>query len=161
MRWIGAPMRGEFIRGDGLVVPNNVSLDGKEMILASAFQHASQTFYAALVAGAATLDMTMGDMTEPTIGTNGYARVAISQDDTGWPVIANLDSEMYVETDWLTYTASGGNFDETVQRIALVAAGTYTAGDSVFALSGLFPAEIIITPTTDLALRRFKYRFYL
>ncbi len=154
-------MRGQFIRGDGLVVPNNISLAGAEVILKGAFRLTAQAMYAGLVAGTPTLAMTMNDVVEPTIGTNGYGRVAIPQNLTGWPTLGTLVNEKYVESDWLTFEAVGGNFDQGVQRVALLGFNTYSGVHDIFALSAAMPTEITITPLTDLSLRRFKYRLYL
>lgn len=154
-------MRGQFVRRDGLVLPNNVSLAGAEAILKGAFRLTAQAIYAALVTGTATPTMTMDDMEEPTIGSNGYARVAIPQNGAGWPTIGTLVNEKYIESDWLTFTASGGNFSAPVQRVALLGFATYNAAHPVFALSAIMPEEITITPTTLLADRQFKYQFFL
>lgn len=154
-------MRGEFIRGDGLVIPNNVSIAGASAVLDAAFRSQAQAFYAALITGVPSLDMTMGDMVEPTIATNGYDRIAITQDALGWPTLDDNGQEAFVESDWLEWIAVGGAFDKPVQRIALVGTAVYNGVDPVFALSGLMPNEITIDPDTVQALRRFKYRFYL
>lgn len=154
-------MRGQFIRGDGLILPNNVSLAGAEMILKGAFRLTAQSMYAGLVAGTPTLAMTMNDMVEPTIGTNGYARVAIAQTALGWPTIGLLVNEKYIESDWLTFEATGGDFDQAIQRVALLGFNTYDGAHDIFALSAALPAEITIGVATPLAERRFKYQFFL
>lgn len=154
-------MRGEFIRGDGLVIPNNVTLAGAEAILVAAFQNAALVIYAALIQATPAIDLASEDVDEPTIGVNGYARIAIPQSNVGWPTVGTSNSEKYIETDWLTFAAVGGNFDEAVQRIALLGTATYTGADPIYMVSELFPTELTITPATLLADRRFKYRFYL
>lgn len=154
-------MRGEFIRGDGLVIPNNVSLAGAEMFLRAAFQGVATTLWVGLVAGAPTLEMTMADMTEPTIGSNGYARAELTQDETGWPVVTSSATEVYVESEFMTWVATPEEFDQAVQRLALLGSDTYSPANEVYALSGLMPNEIIIGPTTDESLRKFKYRLYI
>lgn len=154
-------MRGQFVRRDGLVLPNNVSLAGAEAILKGAFRLTAQSFYAALVTGTASPSMTMADMVEPTIGANGYARVAIAQSALGWPVIGTLVNEKYIESDWLTFTAAGGSFTQPVQRVALLGFLGYSAVHPVFALSAIMPVEITITPATPLPQRQFKYQFFL
>lgn len=158
---VNPTMRGEFIRADGLVIPNNVSLAGAEAVLAAAFQGAPISFFVGLVTGAPTTDMTMADMTEPTIGVNGYSRIELTQDNIGWPLITTNVNEAYVESEYMTWAAVGGAFDQAVQRLALLSAAAYAPADDVFALSGLMPAEIIIDPTTDESLRKFKYRLYI
>jgi hypothetical protein len=154
-------MRGEFIRADGLIIPNNVSLAGAEVFLRAAFQGVAPTFFVGLVAGAPTLDMTMTNMAEPTIGVNGYQRIQLTRDDDGWPIVATSATECYVESEFALWEAAPGPFDKPVQRLALVGSGVYAVGAPVYALSGLMPAEIIIAPTTDESLRKFKYRLYI
>lgn len=154
-------MRGQFIRGDGLIIPNNVSLAGAQAILKAAFRHDVQEWWAGLVAGSPTLDMTIADFNEPTIGTNGYARINIPQNDTGWQIIAAYGNEMYVESGWLTWTATNDGFDKPIQRIALLGAATYNVADDVFALSVPMPAEVRITPSTPEAQRKFKYQLFM
>lgn len=154
-------MRGEFRFANGLILPNNVSLVGAQTILESAFNLTVQTWYVALVSGPPTLDMTMGDMTEPTIGTNGYARQALAHDAVGWPTIDASGDQAYVESATVTFAAVGGDFDEAIQRCALLGTNTFNAGDSVWALSAPLPTELVITPTTLLVNRQFTYRLYL
>lgn len=154
-------MRGQFVRGDGLVIPNNVSMAGAEMILGAAFRHESVSVYCALVRGTPTVDMVMGDMVEPTIGVNGYSRVAITQDSTGWPVIAAYGTEMYIESSFRVWVGLNDGFSEPIQRIALVGSNTYDAGLDVWALSAPMPEEVRITPSTPLNQRRFKYQLFL
>lgn len=154
-------MRGQFVRGDGLILPNNVSLAGAEVILRGAFRLTPQAFFAALVTGAPTKSMTQADMVEPAIGTNGYARQAITQDAVGWPTIGTVASERYIESAWVTFEAVGGDFSAPVQRVALLGYATLDLAHPIFALSALMPEEITITPATPLANRRFKYQFFL
>lgn len=154
-------MRGEFIRADGLIIPNNVSLAGAEVFLRAAFQGVAPTFYVGLVAGSPTLDMTMSSMAEPSIGVNGYARVQLTRDADGWPIVATSVAEAYVESEFMTWTATGAAFDKAVQRLALLGTNSYTLSDPVYALSGLMPVEIVIRPDTDESLRKFKYRLYI
>lgn len=154
-------MRGEFIRADGLVIPNNVSLAGAEVVLRAAFQGVAPTFWVGLVAGAPTLDMTMTNMTEPTIGVNGYVRVQLEQDDSGWPIVTTNANEAYVESEFMLWTAVGGPFDKPVQRLALLGTDSFSVSADVYALSGLMPNEITIGVNTDESLRKFKYRLYI
>lgn len=154
-------MRGQFVRGDGLVIPNTVSLAGAQMLLTAALRNTVPTIYAALVKGFPTAGMLIDNLTEPTIGTNGYERIAISRDSTGWPTLSNLGSEAYIETDWLTWAASGGPFNQEVNRVCLIGTNTYTPTDPVYALSGPFEAFTTIDVPTDLDLRRFKYQLFI
>jgi len=154
-------MRGQFIRGDGLILPNNVSQAGAAMILRGAFRLTSQPIYAALVRGAPTLSMRMVSMSEPTIGVNGYNRVFIPQDENSWPQLGEFNSETFIRSMWLPFAAVGGSFDKPIQRIALVGSAIYNPTDPVFALSAPLEVPLVITPDTPLAYRRFRYQFYL
>lgn len=150
-------MRGYYTRFDGLRVPNNFSLHGAEMVLKAAFQNQVPTLYAALVSGVPTPDMLMGDMLEPMIGTNGYARIAIPRSNVGWPTYAVSGSDAVLTSQWLTWEAVGGGFSTSFQRVALVGSAVYSPTEPVYSLSAPLPSPLVITPTTDLAERRFKY----
>lgn len=154
-------MRGEFITGDGQTLPNNLSLEGARVILAAAFQDTAPEFFVGLVNGVPSDSMTMATMTEPTVGLNGYARVAMPRNPTTWPTEGALNGARYVESDWAVFNAVGGNFSQTFLRIALLPTLTPTAGQPVYALSSPLAAPRLITPTTGLAERRFRYRIYL
>lgn len=154
-------MRGQFVRGDGLVIPNNVSLAGAATILEAAFRHEVKEWWAGLVTGSPTLGMTAADMIEPTIGVNGYERINIPQDVTGWQVIAAYGNEMYVESGWIEWTATNDGFDKAVQRIALYGQSAYNIANDVYALSVPMPNEVRITPATPQAQRRFKYQLFM
>lgn len=154
-------MRGEFRGRDGLVLPNNITSEGARVILAAAFRNDVPTFYAGLVTGVPSLSLTSATLTEPAIGTNGYARVAIARSAVGWPTQGESAGERYIETDWLTFTASGGDFSQAIQRVALLGTSTYNSADLVYALSAALPATRVIGPSTDLSLRQFKYRVYI
>ena len=152
-------LRGEFVRADGLVIPNNVTQAGAQMILAAALTNQDVEFWAGLVYGSPDPALTIQDLVEPTIGTNGYARIQVARSSVGWPTSGTLNGQPWFETDWLTWAATGGDFDQTVRRVMICGDETATNGD-VFALSTPLPADLIVTPTTDEVDRRFKYRLY-
>lgn len=154
-------MRGQFVRADGLVIPNNVTLAGADAVLRAAFRSEGLTIYAGLIRGATGLNQTSADVVEPTIGTNGYGRIQIENDATGWPSILQSNNEKYAESKLLTFAAVGGAFDEAIQRVMLIGTNTYTGTDSILAMSELLPAEITIDENTLLANRQFKYQFFL
>lgn len=154
-------MRGEFRFSNGLILPNNISLAGAEAILESAFNLTAREWWVALVGGPPTLDMTMNQMTEPTIGVNGYARQELTHDNVGWPTIAASGDQIYVESKVLTFAAVGGDFDQAIQRCALLGFDTYDDTHDVWALSSPLPLEIVIGPSTALVDRQFTYRVYL
>ncbi|MCK8343041.1 hypothetical protein LXA62_18235, partial [Erwinia amylovora] len=62
-----------------MVLPNNITTEGARVILAAAFRNDVPTFFAGLVRGVPSLSLTSANLTEPTIGTNGYARVSIAR----------------------------------------------------------------------------------
>ncbi len=153
-------LRGEFIRADGLVIPNNITTFGAATILAAAMRNTVPTFWVGLCDAVPDPDLQIEDLTEPTIATNGYGRIQITRDDTGWPTVGETNGEPFIESDWLTWAATGGAFDEEIRRMFIAASETDTTGD-VFALSAALPALVEIDEATAEADRRFKYRIYL
>ena len=153
-------MRGEFQRADGLLMPNNLSLEGVRILLAAACRNDVPTFYAGLVTGAPTPTMTLLDMVEPTVGVNGYQRIAISRDAAGWPTQGESGGERFISTDWLTWVATGAGFDKPIQRVALFDTNVVASGNPVLALSASIGDPLVITPDTPLMNRRFKYTLF-
>lgn len=154
-------MRGEFRFDNGLVLPNNISIAGAKAILDSAFRLQSQTWFAALVSGAPTVDMNQSDMLEPSIGVNGYARVSLAHNSTGWPVLSDVNGHAFIESAPVLFTPTGGNFSRAIQRAALMLTETFSAESPIVSLSAPLPVEVVLTPTTPEADRRFTYRIYL
>lgn len=132
---------------------------GRVLLLDAALRNQSLQLYIGLCQGEYAEDLNVADIVEPTIGTNGYARQLIPMDAVGWAVDGIVNNEIYFETDWFTWAAVGGDFNAAIQRVFLVTDSTATDVD-VVALGGAFPAEILITPTTDEADRKFKFRIY-
>ena len=159
-------LRGEFVRGDGLVIPNNITLYGARTILAAALRNEAPTFFVGLVDAAPDPELLISQVVEPSMA-NGYARKGITRDAAGWPIEGNLNGEPYFESDWMIWAAAGGNFDKPIRRMMLVQKATNVNGDAtdanlrVIALSSALPADLTITPTTLEANRKFKYRVYL
>jgi hypothetical protein len=154
-------MEGRFIRGDGLILPNNISQAGAAAILAAAFRNDVPAFFLGLVSGAPTPTMTLADMIEPTIGTNGYARQAVTRNAAGWPEQGVVGNQRYISTDWITFAAAGGNFNQPIQRVALFNTGVANPVNPVWALSSPMADPIVITPATPLVERKFKYAVYI
>lgn len=152
--------RGEFVLGDGTVIPNNITTAGAQAILASALRDDdSLTLWVGLCDCVPDPGLQIEDVNEPTLDTNGYARVQITRDLTGWPTIGTVNGEPYAESGWIIFAASGGNFDKAIRRMFICEDEDATTGD-VIALSTPLPAAITITPTTPEANRKFKYRIY-
>lgn len=150
-------MRGEFIRGDGLVIPNNITLAGSEAFLRSAFRNEAFTPHFGLVNGFPTRGGQIPDLLEPTIGTGGYARQVGARSTGGWPTVGTLGSEIYVESATFTFPATG-NYSRTVNRVMMAPTLSGLTG-GYLALSSAFP-ELQITAATPLGTRQFKYRIY-
>lgn len=153
-------LRGEFIRGDGLVIPNNITTYGVECLLRWALQGVTPTLHMALANCAPALDLNLSNLGEPAIGTNGYARQAIAQDNVDWPTFGTLNGEAYLETKEFVFAATGGNFSVAINRIALVNSDVATSGLLVVALSNPLPADLTIGVATPVEQRTFKYRIH-
>ncbi len=127
-------MRGQFIitppDGPKIIVPNTIVAEGAEEFLARIFQGASITgFYVGLCDQVPDNADVLADIaSEPTIGTNGYARVNLAQNGTDWPTIATQDGESYIESKQLDFTGSGGSFDDSHTRLFICSVATGFAG---------------------------------
>jgi hypothetical protein len=171
-------MRGEFIRGDGLVIPNNITNYGARTILAAAVRNEVPTFYVGLVDAQPDPDLLISKVVEPAF-VNGYARLPITRDNLGWPVEGTLNGETFFESEWLTWTASGVPadpvdplqdlkfpFSKAIRRLMLVQHATNVVDDlsdanlKVLALSTSLPNALTINTDTVEAARKFKYRLY-
>jgi len=153
-------LRGEFIRGDGLVIPNNITTYGANLVFQLALLNTGYALHMGLANCNPDLELQLEDLNEPAIGTNGYARQAITRDGTGWPVASQLNGETYFETQSFVFTPSGGNFTNTVTRPCIVNHASSVIGPEVVALGTPLPDELTFTPALDVELRTFKYRIY-
>lgn len=153
--------RGEFIRGDGLVIPNNVSIAGAVAVLASAFQGVDPGIYMGLVNGAPSLTMTQNDATEPTIGVSGYARQAMARGSSVWAVLGTAGNEAFIESAFVTFAAVSTPFDQEINRIALFNTAIRNPAAPILAMSEVIVPSIAIAVDTPIENRRFKYRFYI
>lgn len=151
--------RGEFIRADGLVIPNNITTYGAKSIFRWALRDEDYDLHIGLANCAPDVLLQIEDLNEPTIGVNGYARQPITR-GAGWPVFGTFNGEQYYETSVFVFEATGAGFDAEINRLALINSLADAAGEKVVALSGALPAALTITPATLLADRSFKYRIY-
>jgi hypothetical protein len=152
-------MRGEFIRADGLVIPNNITTYGVKSIFQWALRNENYDLHMGLANCAPDPELQIEDLNEPTIGVNGYARQPLVR-ATDWAIFGTFNGEQYYESSIMVFEAAGGDFDAAINRIALINSLSDVAGEKVVALSGPLPAELTITPTTLEADRSFKYRIY-
>ena len=153
-------MRGEFIRGDGLVIPNNIMTYGMRLIFQAAFVNSGYDLYIGLANCNPDPDLLIEDLNEPTIGVHGYARQAILRSNVGWPIEGLFNGEQYYETKVFEFAASGGVFDKSVTRPVIINSADATTGQLVVALGTALPEELEISEETDVELRSFKYRIY-
>lgn len=152
-------LRGQFERGDGLILPNNITQFGIQTLLELALRDEDADFWVGLCSAVYTPDLTVADISEPSIGTNGYARIAVPRSALGWPNSGTINSEFYLQTDFLIWTASGGDFDIPISRMFICLHETSLVAD-VFALSAALPDEITITPLTVESERKFRYSIF-
>src|SRR3546814_8345754 len=97
---------------------------------------------------------------EPTIGTGGYARQSLSQDDTDWLTRGELNGERFLETRAVIFVPTGDGFDKEITRPVIVNHATLTEGQFVFSVGSSLPAAVTLLPTTPEEERTFKYRIY-
>lgn len=156
-------MRGQFIitppDGKQIIIPNTIVAEGAEDMLARIFQGASITgFYVGLCDQVPDNADTLSDITtEPTIGTNGYARVNLAQNGTDWPTIDTADGESYIESKQCDFTASGGDFDAAHTRLFICSVATGFVG-TLFSYSAALASSFTVTDTVTWSA---KYQMYL
>lgn len=153
-------MRGEFRFQNGLIVPNNVTTYGAQSILAGFARDTAPVFWVGLCNAVYEPDLTLADIEEPTLATNGYARLAVTRDIVGWPSDGLVNGEPYIESKSLTWAAAGGPFDKAITRMFITPEESALVG-ALFCISGALPDELEIDPDTDEQDRTFKYRIYL
>lgn len=156
-------MRGEFRFANGLVIPNNVTISGKQEYLRRIFRgEVSGDFYFGLCATvpAPNLDLAAISLTEPVIGQNGYSRISVTADEEGFPEAGVDAAGAWIESQDLTFTAVGGPFSRPITRLFLTPESDALVGE-VWALSAALPILFTIEPETELENRTFRYRLYL
>lgn len=151
-------MKGEFIRGDGLVLPNNLMTYGTASILQWAFQNQGYGLYMGLANCSPTPLLLAENTNEPEFGVGGYLRQRIPR-GTGWPTAGEVNGEPYVESDEFLFDATDA-WSHSVSRLMLINDSDARAGQLVVALSAPFGVDVEIDEDTPVELRTFKYRIY-
>jgi hypothetical protein len=151
--------RGEFIRSDGVVIPNNVTTAGVRALLGASLRNTVPTFWVGLCSAVYQPDLAIEDLAEPTLAVNGYTRLAVSRDIVGWPSDGVINGEVYFQTLPLVWAAVGGPFDKPVTRMFICGTENGLTGD-VYALSAALPDDLLIDPATLLSDRTFNYRLF-
>lgn len=152
-------LRGEFRFDDGLVIPNNITIAGCQMLLAAALRNTVPAFWVGLCSAVYQPDLGIEDLIEPTIAANGYSRLAVARDLTGWPSDGQVNGEVYFESLPLVWQAVGGPFDQPITRMFICGSEAGLTGD-VFCLSATLPDDLIVDTATLLVDRTFKYRIF-
>lgn len=153
-------LSGVFIFANGLEVSNNITKAGASAILAAAFQGVELDLWVGLCDAVPDADLVLEDLTEPAIGTNGYARQSLPIGLQYWPTLDEIAGAQYVESEWITWQPNGGSFSQPIRRMFLTDSEDAVEGD-VFCLSAALPQAITIGLDTAEADRKFKYRVYL
>lgn len=152
-------LRGEFICGNGLILPNNITEAGAAHILAACFRDDAPEFWVGLCDATPSPTLQIEDVAEPTLGELGYSRYQIARSALGWPFVGVLNGERYIESDWVIWEPTG-TYTQGIRRLMLVTSEDALIGD-VFALSSPLPEMVQFTAVTPEADRKFKYRVYL
>lgn len=150
-------MRGEFIRGDGLVIPNNITNLGVESILKKALRGDAFTLFMGLCNCAPNPELRQEDLNEPGLGF-GYARIAVETTNIGWPMQGTINGEVFFESQACVFAPAQPWIP--VSRPYFSISQTDIVGRKVFSLGATLPNTVILTPTTPVAERTFKYRIY-
>lgn len=159
-------MRGEFRRKDGLIIPNNVTASGRKEYLRMAFRGIDTTqivaggnFFIGLCQVVPSDTLTLADITEPTIGVNGYARVPVTRDSIGWLTEGAVGNEPFIETLDAVFTATA-DFDQLITRLFITPEITAIIGE-LWALSeAAFETPKQIGVATPIGERTFNYRLF-
>ena len=153
-------LRGEFVRGDGLIIPNNITTHGAEKILSAALRLEVLSLHIGLANCNPHPLLDLNQLNEPTIGVNGYARQTISQDNDDWLTQGSLSGEIYFETRPYVFTPTGAGFDKPITRPVIVNHASDVAGRLVIAVGAALADEVTLLADTAEPLRTFKYRIY-
>lgn len=162
------PIRGRFIlydaRGTELErVDNMITTEGATQFLQMLLQGdasviaAGGNFYVGLCGNTVAVADTMASIIgEPTV-TNGYARAACTRDTTGFPTIGAVNTVIRAQSKGLAFSAAGGNFSTSFQRLFLCSSAA-GAGGKLYAYSGaLTIAYTVVNGTSYVA----RYELYI
>jgi len=144
-------VRGEYIRADGKVIPNQFTQAGMELLLKAAFWR-DQTVSDWLMGLCMQIpqdNISVNDLNEPTIGLAGYGRQTLTWVQTDWPVIGSVANETFVESASKTFPLTGA-LSGPVTRLFLI------AGNTVVSIS----SPINDSPQIYSSPQTFKYRLY-
>lgn len=121
---------------------NALADEGEEDILDVYFRGAAApaSFYVRLFNDTPVETDSISDLTNEPSG-NGYAAQTIERSAVGWPTLALDSGDFRAVSKTVTFTASGGDWDQSVTNLALT-----TSTDS----SGLLVAYVALSATRTL-----------
>lgn len=85
-------------------------------------------YYVGICGAAATAADTLASVAGEPDATGGYARQPVTRDGTGWPTIAKINGIWRALSQTITWTATGGDFSQAVNRLFLTNAASGTTG---------------------------------
>lgn len=143
-------IHGEYLRSDGLVLTNQLTQKGMQQLLQTTFGHiVAPTWSMGMCMQIPQDVIALTSMNEPTIGVNGYQRVALAFGVINWPTIGFVSGETYVESVNCAFPLTGV-LDKPVTRLFL------TDGVEVMSIS----SPLASTPQLYNSLQNFQYRLY-
>lgn len=143
-------LRGQF-KVNGGWIDNQFTLMGAESLLRSAFWRLAQTWHVGLCASIPADRLTLEDVVEPTIGLNGYNRLAVPLTQANWPNLSQSVGEVLIESRNLTFPLEGP-IDVGVNRLFI------TDGQVVIAVSTPFADNLQILSEPYQTQYRFFFR---
>jgi hypothetical protein len=151
-------LRGEFIRGDGLVIPNQLTVFGAATLLSCAFSGAQPALYMGLCDAVPDSSILESELNEPTLGVNGYARQQVNNGTL--EVTSQVDSA-YIAFPAMAFVATGAGFSKPIRRPFFGFNAALTPAANIFCLGSPIPSPLTILPATPIQQRTFSYRLYL
>lgn len=139
-----------YLPGGPLVVPNTFLNEGEDTLLKMALRGDNSivagggNFYIGLCGAAFAETTTLTTLAGEPSATNGYARQAITRDATGWPTIDSINGAGHARSAVVNFTASGGDFSASIERVFLCTVGSGTSG-KLLSVSAALPAPLLIT----------------
>lgn len=133
-------IRGEYnlwYRDQHICVPNHFTPTGMQQVVEAAFNQDPTSWYVGLCNNAPSDSDALAEIVEPTVGVNGYARVALDMDSTDWPTIGVVNNEIRVVSKNVVFTPTGAGFDVATSRLFI------TDGTDVISISSLLPLGLI------------------
>lgn len=148
-------LSGEFISADAdgneHIVPNQFTILGMQQVLYAAFWKTPFTWYMGHCAHNPADMLALNAIAEPTIGVQGYQRVAIPMDQYNWPTLGQVNGESYIETRNCDFIVTAAHvWDKQTNRYFI------TDGTAVIAISSATEEGLVNRSASFTT----KYRLY-